>query len=99
MQDCTPCHRSKVAKTFLAENRIKVLDWPGNIPDLNPVENLWTNMKNKVAEKPPSSAKDLVKVIKEVGVKEISQKFCRNLVHMPWRLQEMIKTGRESTKY
>ena len=40
MQDGAPCHRSKVAKTFLAENRIKVLDWPGNSPDLNPIENL-----------------------------------------------------------
>ena len=28
MQDGAPCHGSKVAKTFLAENRIKVLDWP-----------------------------------------------------------------------
>ena len=26
MQDGVPCHRSKVAKTFLAENRTKVLD-------------------------------------------------------------------------
>ena len=100
MQDGAPCHRSKVAKTFLGENRIKVLDWPGNSPDLNPIENLWTNMKNKVAEKHPSSAKDLVKVIKEVWVKEISQEFCRNLVHsMPRRLQEVIKTGGGSTKY
>ena len=50
MQDDAPCHRSKGAKTFLAENQIKVLDWPGNSPDLNPIKNLWTNMKNKVAE-------------------------------------------------
>ena len=93
MQDGAPCHRSKVAKTFLTENRIKVVDWPGNSPDLNPVENLWTNMKNTVFEKHPSSAKDLVKVIKEVLVKEISEEFCRNLVHsMPQRLQEVIKT-------
>ncbi|KAG1696946.1 Transposable element Tcb2 transposase [Nymphon striatum] len=75
MNDGAPCHRSKVAKTFLAENRIKVLDWPGNSPDLNPIDHLWNNMKNKVAEKHPSSAKDLVKVIKEVWVKELSQEF------------------------
>jgi len=100
MQDGAPCHRSKVIKTFLAENRIKVLDWPGNSSDLNPIENLWTNMKNKVAEKRPSSAKDLVKVIKEVWVKEISQEFCRNPVHsMPRRLQEVIKNGRGSTNF
>ena len=100
MQNGAPCHRSKVARTFLAENRIKVLDWPSNSPDLNPIENPWTNMKNKVAEKHPPSAKNLVKVIEEVWVKEISQEFCRNLVHsMPQRLQEVIKTGGGSTKY
>ena len=100
MQNGAPCHRSKVAKTFLAENRIKVLDWAGNSPDLKPIENLWTNIKNKVAEKHASSAKDLVKVIKEVWVKEIFQEFCRNLVYsMPRRPQEVIKTGGGSTKY
>jgi len=100
MQDGAPCHRSKVAKTFLAENRIKVLDWLGNNPDLNPIQNLWTKMKNKVAKKHPSSAKDLVKVIKEVWVKEISQEFCKNLVHsMPQHLQEVLKNGLGSTKY
>ena len=100
MQDGAPCHRSKVARTFLDENQIKVLDWPGNSSDLNPIENLGTNMKNKVTEKHPSSAKDIVKVIKEAWVKEISQEFCRNLVHtMPRRLQEVIKTGEGSTKY
>jgi len=57
-------------------------------------------MKNKVAEKHPSSAKDLVKVIKSVWVKEISQEFCKNLVHsMLQRLQEVIKNRGGSTKY
>jgi len=40
MQDGAPCHQLKVAKTFLAENQIKVLDWLGNSPDLNPIQNL-----------------------------------------------------------
>jgi len=81
MQDGAPCHRSKVAKTFLAKNRIKALDWPDNSPDLNPIQNLWTNMKTKVAEKHPSSAKDLAKVIKEVWVEEISQEILCTVCH------------------
>ena len=100
MPDGAPCHRSKVATIFLAKNKVKVLDWPGNSPDLNPIENLLTNLKDKVGERQLSSAKDLVEVIKEVWVKEISQEYCRNLMHsMPRCLQDVIKNGEGSTKY
>ena len=43
MQDVAPCAV------------ISLLEWSGNNPDLNPVENLWTIVKDKVAYKQPSS--------------------------------------------
>ena len=47
MQDGAHCHPSKVATEFLKmmKNKISVLEWPGIIWDLNPIENLWTDMK------------------------------------------------------
>ena len=51
MHDGAPCHRSKTVAEFLKKSTVKTMDWPGNSPDLNPIENLWTYLKDKVAEK------------------------------------------------
>ena len=46
MQDGTPCHCSKVAKNLLDSNNVELFKGPGNSTDSNPIDNLWTNMKN-----------------------------------------------------
>ena len=79
MHDVAPCHQSKIVKQFLTENHIKILNWPGNSPDLSLIENLWFKMKNLVSQKNPGSSSELGKVIKEVWVKEISE-YCESLI-------------------
>jgi len=41
-QDYSPCLSSKKVKTVFRKQKINVLDWPGNSPDLNPIENWWS---------------------------------------------------------
>ena len=86
------CHRSKLVSDFVKKN-IKMLDWPGNSPDLNPNENLWTILKDKIANKYPTSTKDLEMALKRILIQKITAQYCKHLVHsMSCRLQAVIKT-------
>jgi len=40
LQDGAPCHKSKLVMWFLKDANFHIIDWPGNSPDLNPIENV-----------------------------------------------------------
>lgn len=100
MHDGAPCHRSKLVKSYLQEKNVAVLDWPGNSPDLNPIENLWQVMKNKVADQHPPSIESLKTAIKIVWTQKITSQYCCNLVDsMPRRMATVVKNRGGHTKY
>ena len=77
--DNDPKHTAKATKECLKKKHIKVLEWPSQFPDLNPIENLWRQLKLRVAKRQPQQLKDLERICKEEWTK-IPPKICANLL-------------------
>lgn len=50
MQDSAPCHTAKSIKNFLREKNVPLLEWPGNSPEMNPIENVWECLKREIGK-------------------------------------------------
>ncbi len=99
MQDNDPKHTSRKAKDFFKKNKVKVLDWPAQSPDLNPIEHLWDVLKRRLRETRSSNVRELKAKVCEVW-DGIAPEVTRNLVNsLPRRLEAIIAARGGPTKY
>ena len=100
LQDGAPCHKSKKVKDLLAQADFEIIDWPGNSPDLNPIENCWNQIKDKLKYKNTISQGLLQDEIEKLWYEDLSPEYLRKLSDsMPNRIKMVIKNKGEMTKY
>lgn len=98
-QDNDPKHTSKSTKAWLGKRCWSILEWPSQSPDLNPIENLWWDLKKAVAARKPSNITELQTFAREEWAK-IPIERCKKLVSTYRnRLLEVIKNKGHSTRY
>ena len=79
--------------------KIKRMEWPGIFPDLNPIENVWANMKRRLRDTDVSTRPKMIRAIRKVW-RETSRVELKNLAQsMPRRIQEVLVREGGSSKY
>lgn len=101
MQDGAPCHTAKSVKKMLEEHDIPVLPWPGNSPDMNPIENVWECLKRLLASEHITTKVQLIeRIIYHWNHNENLKQIALNCIDsMPRRVAALLKAKGGLTKY
>ena len=101
--DNDPKHTAARVKNYLSNKEekgdLKVLAWPSQSPDLNPIEHLWKIVKQKRIGVKATSADDLFQKVTNIW-NEIPITTLKTLIEsMPRRVQAVIDAKGQHTKY
>uniref|UniRef100_A0AAZ3QIE7 Tc1-like transposase DDE domain-containing protein n=1 Tax=Oncorhynchus tshawytscha TaxID=74940 RepID=A0AAZ3QIE7_ONCTS len=88
--DNDPKHTYKVVAKWLKDNKAKVLEWSSQSPDLNPIENMWAELKKRVRARRPKNLSQLHHLCQEEWTK-IHQTYCGKLVEGSPKLFTQVK--------
>jgi len=100
-QDNDPKHTCKKAKDWFKNNGIKLLQWPAQYPDLNPIEHLWDHLKRRLGEYevPPKGILELWEHVEKEG-NEIDAQICKDLIEsVPRHVNAVLQARGGYTKY
>lgn len=101
-QDNDPKHTSKIVSTYLADVlciKDYIIKWPPYSPDLNPIENLWADLKKRVEKHNATNVEELEEAVK-LEWKETDKDLCEKLVaSLPERIKQVVKHAGGPTGY
>ena len=100
LDDSARPHRTNPVIEWHNINKIEKISWPGNSPDLNPIENMWTLPKTKLRLKSIRNKAELISNAIKIWNHEMPIELARSLADsMPNRIKKCLGNNGNSTKY
>ena len=101
-QDNDPKHTANSVKQYIANAGYLVLEnWPAQLPDINPIESLWQELKTRLyhSQPHPRNKDELFEFLKREW-EALPENVLKNLVHsMSRRINAVSKAKGGHTKY
>jgi len=98
-QDNASQHTAGTSREWFHNHGIDLIEWPAWSPDLNPIEELWHDLKQRVYKHKPTTMEQLERfVTEEWAATDLNfiARICRN---MPHRLQAVIANNGHKIPY
>jgi transposase len=97
--DNDPKHRSHFVKDWIKSKKVKVMEWPAQSPDLNPIENLWDVVERRIRSENYANIHEFWNAI-EKSWKSIPMTVIDRLIDsMKRRCEAVIKNFGYPTRY
>jgi transposase len=101
MEDGAPVHRSNAPKEWRQQHGLNKMVWPAQSPDMNPIENLWMQMKDRVTKQHKTSmsletfTESIIQSWEAITVEQID----KLVMTMPTRVRTLMKNNGKSTRW
>ncbi len=92
-------HTANRVKQWFTDEEVSIMPWPAQSPDLNPIENLWSILDQRLRGRKCNNRTQLIEALKK-GWEELDESILTRLVDsMPSRIQKVIEAKGFATKY